>query len=55
MEPLAKPALKAVYDGDVRFVPERFARTYLHWMENVKDWCISRQLWVGPPHTGVVL
>ncbi|MGB4336987.1 MAG: valine--tRNA ligase [Bacillota bacterium] len=47
MEPLAKPALKAVYDGDVRFVPERFARTYLHWMENVKDWCISRQLWWG--------
>ena len=47
MEPLAKPALKAVYDGDIRFVPDRFDRTYLNWMENVRDWCISRQLWWG--------
>jgi valyl-tRNA synthetase len=47
MEPLARPAIKAVVDGDVRFVPGRFARTYLNWMENIRDWCISRQLWWG--------
>lgn len=47
MEPLAKPAIEAVRRGDTRFVPERFARTYYHWMENVHDWCISRQLWWG--------
>ncbi len=47
MEPLAKPALKAVEEGEVRFIPERFTKTYTHWMENIKDWCISRQLWWG--------
>ncbi|MCY0869018.1 MAG: valine--tRNA ligase [Firmicutes bacterium] len=47
MEPLAQPALAAVRDGRVRFVPERFERTYSHWLENVRDWCISRQLWWG--------
>ena len=47
MEPLAKPATEAVQKGDTRFVPERFAKTYTHWMENVHDWCISRQLWWG--------
>lgn len=47
MEPLAKPALHAVYDGDVSFIPERFTKTYTNWMENVRDWCISRQLWWG--------
>ena len=47
MEPLAKEALRVVYDGDIRFVPERFAKTYTNWMENVHDWCISRQLWWG--------
>ncbi len=47
MQPLAKPAIKAVKNGDVRFVPERFDKNYLHWMENIKDWCISRQLWWG--------
>lgn len=47
MEPLAKPAIEAVRRGDTRFVPERFARIYYHWMENVHDWCISRQLWWG--------
>ncbi len=47
MAPLAKPAIEAVKDGRVRFVPERFARNYLHWMENIRDWCISRQLWWG--------
>ncbi|MCD7722483.1 MAG: valine--tRNA ligase [Clostridiales bacterium] len=47
MQPLAEPAVKAVKDGRVKFVPERFAKTYYHWMENIKDWCISRQLWWG--------
>ena len=47
MEPLAKPAIDAVKDGRVRFVPERFTKTYLNWMENIRDWCISRQLWFG--------
>ena len=47
MEPLAKPALEVVYDGRVKFEPERFTKTYTNWMENVPDWCISRQLWWG--------
>ncbi len=47
MEPLAAPALEVVRDGRVRFVPERFSKTYVNWMENVHDWCISRQLWWG--------
>ena len=47
MAPLAGPALQAVKEGKVRFVPERFAKTYNHWMENIRDWCISRQLWWG--------
>ncbi len=47
MEPLAKPAIEAVKSGETKFVPERFDKTYFHWMENIKDWCISRQLWWG--------
>nr|MBO2477740.1 valine--tRNA ligase [Bacillota bacterium] len=47
MKPLAGPAIEVVKDGRVRFVPERFAKNYLHWMENIRDWCISRQLWWG--------
>ena len=47
MEPLAKPAIEAVRSGQTKFVPERFDKTYFHWMENIKDWCISRQLWWG--------
>ena len=47
MGPLAGPAIEAVRSGDTRIVPERFEKTYFHWMENVKDWCISRQLWWG--------
>ena len=47
MEPLAKPAIKVVRDGEVKFVPERFDKIYFNWMENIKDWCISRQLWWG--------
>jgi valyl-tRNA synthetase len=47
MQPLAEPAIEAVREGRVRFVPERFTRIYLNWMENIRDWCISRQLWWG--------
>ena len=45
--PLAEPALKAVKGGDIKFVPENWSNTYYHWMENIQDWCISRQLWWG--------
>ncbi|MDD3947773.1 MAG: valine--tRNA ligase, partial [Clostridia bacterium] len=47
MEKLAKPAIKAVRNKKVAFIPDRFSKTYFNWMENVKDWCISRQLWWG--------
>ncbi len=47
MAPLAKPAMDVVHNGRVKFVPDRFSKTYLRWMENVHDWCISRQLWWG--------
>jgi len=47
MEPLAQPAIEAARSGAVRFVPARWEKTYLHWLENVRDWCISRQLWWG--------
>ena len=47
MEPLAKEAIRVVKDGTIKFVPERFTKTYTNWMENVHDWCISRQLWWG--------
>lgn len=47
MKPLAEPAIQAATDGKVRFVPERFTKIYLSWMENIRDWCISRQLWWG--------
>ena len=47
MEPLAKPAVEAVRSGRTRFIPERFDKIYFNWMENIKDWCISRQLWWG--------
>ncbi len=47
MEPLAKEALRVVNEGEVKFIPERFSKTYTNWMENVHDWCISRQLWWG--------
>jgi valyl-tRNA synthetase len=47
IEPLAKAALKAVQDGRIRIVPERFEKVYYNWLENIKDWCISRQLWWG--------
>ncbi|MDD4625772.1 MAG: valine--tRNA ligase [Syntrophomonas sp.] len=47
MKPLAEPAIQKVLDGEIRFVPERFTRIYINWMENIRDWCISRQLWWG--------
>ncbi len=47
MKPLAEPAIEAVKDGRIRFIPERFTKVYLNWMENIRDWCISRQLWWG--------
>ncbi len=47
MKPLAEPALNAVREGKIRFYPERWVKTYEHWMENIRDWCISRQLWWG--------
>ena len=47
MAPLAEPAIDCVKSGKTKFVPERFEKTYFHWMENIKDWCISRQLWWG--------
>ena len=47
MEPLAKPALEVVRDKSIEFVPERFAKTYTNWLESIRDWCISRQLWWG--------
>ncbi|WP_251546527.1 valine--tRNA ligase [Pumilibacter intestinalis] len=47
MKPLAEPAIKVVNDKSIEFLPERFKKIYLHWMENIRDWCISRQLWWG--------
>ncbi len=47
MEELAKPAINALKTGELKFVPERFDKIYLHWLENIKDWCISRQIWWG--------
>jgi valyl-tRNA synthetase len=47
MDELAKPAIEAVRSGDIKFYPDRWVKTYFHWMENIKDWCISRQIWWG--------
>lgn len=47
MEELANPAIEALHTGELKFVPERFNKIYLHWLENIKDWCISRQIWWG--------
>lgn len=47
MKPLAEPAIQKVIDGEIKFIPERFTRIYINWMENIRDWCISRQLWWG--------
>jgi len=47
MEEMAKPAIECYKNGELRFIPDRFGKVYLHWLENIKDWCISRQLWWG--------
>ncbi len=47
MKPLAEPAIQRVINGEIRFIPERFTKIYINWMENIRDWCISRQLWWG--------
>ena len=47
MEPLAKPAIEVVKNGRIQIIPEHFTKVYLNWMENIRDWCISRQLWWG--------
>ena len=47
VKPLAKPAIKAVEDGSIKFVPKNWEKTYFEWMQNIEDWCISRQLWWG--------
>ncbi len=47
MKPLAEPAIKVVKEGNIRYIPDRFSKNYLYWMENIHDWCISRQLWWG--------
>jgi len=47
MKPLAEPALKAVLDGKIKFYPKRWTKVYINWMENIRDWCISRQIWWG--------
>ena len=47
MKQLVQPAIKSVKDGEVKFHPERWTKTYFHWLDNIKDWCISRQLWWG--------
>ncbi len=55
MKPLAKAALEnQLKDSKVKFVPERFEKTFTQWMENIEDWCISRQLWWGHQSTGLV-
>ncbi len=45
--PLAEPAIKAVEDGRTKFIPENYSKIYFEWMRNIKDWCVSRQLWWG--------
>ncbi len=55
MKPLADAGLEAVRDGRITIVPDRFSKVYNNWLENIQDWCISRQLMVGPPHSRLVL
>ena len=53
MDELAKPAINAIKTGELKFVPERFGKIYLNWLENIRDWCISRQIWWG--HRTIVM
>ena len=53
--PLARPARDAVADGRIKIVPEHFAKVYFEWMDNIRDWCVSRAALVGPSHPGLVL
>ena len=55
MEELAKPAIEAAKSGKLEHVPDRFEKIYLHWLEEIRDWCISRQLWWGAQDTGILL
>ena len=55
MEELAKPAINAIKTGELKFVPERFDKIYLHWLENIRDWCIYRRYDAGAPDSGVLL
>ena len=55
IRPLAEPAIQAVKENRITFVPDNWAKTYLEWMTNIHDWCISRQLWWGPSDSSVVL
>ena len=55
MDELIKPAVKAVQDKEIRLIPERMEKTYFNWTDNIKDWCISRQLWWGTQNSGLLL
>ena len=55
MDELAKPAINAIKTGELKFVPERFGKIYLNWLENIRDWCISRQIWWGHRNSGLLL
>ena len=54
IDPLANKAIKAVEQGDIRFVPDNWRNTYNDWMNNIQDWCISRQIWWGASHSCLV-
>ena len=55
MKPLAQPAIDAVKNGDTQFVPEHFEKVYFHWLENIRDWCISRSGFVGTQNASSLL
>lgn len=55
MKELAKPAIEAIAKDELKFVPRRFDKIYLHWLNNIRDWCISRQLWWGHRNSSILL